>query len=1180
MRYHKHIALLIWVLAALLAIAVLVDSNSNIKESEKEALTLDISEFVNLLEAESEAILEEVGNFGFNSEQASAAYKLKKKSWYVLQSDSNSIVFWNSNKIGIDSQLIQKSAGTYLYSFGDDFYLVIKQSGTIMAYRLANDQALSQRLLDFYPEAQQYKFGIQEDRTKISKVTALQLVYAENEHSYGWLLFILLNLVLLALFFLYLKGDRLIWAIGVSILMIVLDGWMNQWLSASQMSWHQLFEPQLYASSNMLSSLGALLEHVLVSIPLVFLFGRLVEKSKNPWWMQLVSYLLLFFGADLVLDLIKGLVLDSNISFNFEALYGISPYTFIALSAAGLSLFALWSFMLATGLAKHWRNRISLVCLSTAALAFVVFQYIDAGRSISSLLYPIAAVILALWLYLIWNTNRIRIISLYFLSVLLASGVILKSELKREKQYVKLYANKLIASQDLRAEYILRSFEDQLAQEFLEPEDYENFNLRKDVVENRIKRLYFSHYLEKYELRLISFDSLGNNINSSTLYSFDDLDRVYNENTKRTISNYFYQINNPTLISGYIAKYENCDINGHYGTTFILLQPRLIQSDFIYPEAFANQKRKELINIEDYSYGIYFNHKLISQKGSYTYSLTDAPAVPKKDFGQQWGEYYHFHFEDSGDFHVVLSKKYNVLTNWLSTFTFSFIFMLPAALVLLLFTYVYDPKESLLLDLQGKFLSTRIQASLTLILLVGLLFSVYIIINFIRANYNSNLENQLLKTVKNIGAQFQNQVDLEQKLESEEDRLLLLNEESSGFKVDLNLYSAQGELLSTTKPYLVQEEILAPWMNPKAFEKMKGSNYAQLLQQEELEGTDYLSAYVPLFNGKNQVIAYLNIPYFAKNEQLNKQISTILVNVINVYFLLLLAGILVALFISKRISKPLLLIRERFATTGFGAKNELITYNRDDEIGQLVGQYNKMVLELEESANKLAQTEREGAWREMAKQVAHEIKNPLTPMKLSIQHLQRAYSQGGPKVDALFEKTSKLLIEQINSLSRMASEFSSFAKMPEDNYERFNLSEAIETTVDLFTQTKNVELKSAIEEDVFVYADPEQIKRVFNNLIKNGIQSIPEGVEGRIEVSLVKKGQLAVARVTDNGKGISEELGKKIFEPNFSTKTSGMGLGLAISKKIIETAKGSIHFKTELNLGTEFEIILPLKNED
>ncbi|MFY0644706.1 MAG: hypothetical protein JXR19_09605 [Bacteroidia bacterium] len=1180
MRYNKNIALIIWLLAALLAIAVYVDSKSNKDLYSAEGITLDISEFVDVLEKESEQLFTAGTELRFNTEQAAEAYRIKKKSWYVINKDSAGIAFWNSNKIGLDSQLFQKNIGSHFYRFGDDFYLVINELNSYMAFRIANDQKLSDRLVSYYPELNHHKLGDRNGAAKISEVEALHFVYAEQENSYTWLLFILLNLVLLALFFLYLKGDKIVWAVVVTVIMLVLDVWMQNWLDGHSVRWHQLFEPQLYASSNILSSLGALVDHILVAIPIVFLFSRLIDRIKNPIWMQFVSYTLLFFASDLVLDLIKSLVLDSNISFNFEDLYGISPYTFIAISAIGLSLFALWAFMLCTRIQDNWRNVKSVVALLLAAVAFVVFQYIDASRSILSLLYPVAAIGIGLLLYLVWKTNRMKMISLYFLSILLASGVILRAELKREKQYIKLHASKLVASQDLRAEYILRSFEDQLAQEFLVPEDYENFNLRKDVVENRIKRLYFSNYLEKYELRLISFDSLGNNINSTTLYSFQDLDKVYNENTKRTISNYFYQINNPTLISGYIAKYENCDINGHYGTTFILLQPRLIQSDFIYPEAFANQKKKELINIEDYSYGIYFNQKLISQKGNYSYSLTDAPAIPSESFGQQWGEYYHFHFTDQGSFHVVLSKKYNVLTNWLSTFTFSFIFMLPIGLILLLLAYVYEPKESLLLDLQGKFLSTRIQVSLTLLLLVGLLLSVYIIINYIRVNYNDNLENQLLKTVKNIGAQFQNQVDLEQKLESEEDRLLLLNEESSGFKVDLNLYSAQGELLSTTKPYLINEEILAPWMNPKAYEKMKGSNYAQLLQQEELEGTDYLSAYVPLFNGKNKVIAYLNIPYFAKNEQLNKQISTILVNVINIYFLLLLAGILVALFISKRISKPLLLIRERFAETGFGAKNELITYHRDDEIGQLVGQYNKMVVELEESARKLAETEREGAWREMAKQVAHEIKNPLTPMKLSIQHLQRAYSQGGAKVDELFEKTSKLLIEQIDSLSKMASEFSSFAKMPEDNYERFDLSEALQGTVDLFTQTKNVKIESSIAKDVFVFADPEQIKRVFNNLIKNGIQSIPEGKEGRVQVRLDKIGELAVAKVKDNGKGISEELGKKIFEPNFSTKTSGMGLGLAISKKIIETAKGKITFKTVLNRGTEFEIIIPLKDED
>jgi nitrogen fixation/metabolism regulation signal transduction histidine kinase len=274
-----------------------------------------------------------------------------------------------------------------------------------------------------------------------------------------------------------------------------------------------------------------------------------------------------------------------------------------------------------------------------------------------------------------------------------------------------------------------------------------------------------------------------------------------------------------------------------------------------------------------------------------------------------------------------------------------------------------------------------------------------------------------------------------------------------------------------------------------------------------------------------------------------------------------------------------LLIQQKFAETEFGSQNELIVYQRDDEIGQLVKQYNKMVMELEASANKLAEQEREGAWREMAKQVAHEIKNPLTPMKLSIQHLQRAF-ESGRDVEELFKKTSKLLIDQIESLSTMAGEFSGFAQMPSRAPEAFNVSEVLSDTLSLYELYDRIKFKRSISENVYVLADKEQIKRVFTNLLKNALQAIPDEKDGEISIQLWSDESKVQIRVQDNGVGIQEELRKKAFIPNFSTKNSGMGLGLAISRKIVESSGGEIGFTSEVGAGTTFELWLPLQGED
>ncbi len=236
-----------------------------------------------------------------------------------------------------------------------------------------------------------------------------------------------------------------------------------------------------------------------------------------------------------------------------------------------------------------------------------------------------------------------------------------------------------------------------------------------------------------------------------------------------------------------------------------------------------------------------------------------------------------------------------------------------------------------------------------------------------------------------------------------------------------------------------------------------------------------------------------------------------------------------------------------------------------------------MIVELENSLILLAESERQGAWREMAKQVAHEIKNPLTPMRLSLQHLQFSLERNDDNLKEKIQKTSELLIRQIDSLSQMAEEFSSFAKMPEPKLERVNLVQVVSDAVLLLGKESDMPIAwKYARETVFVQADPLQLGRVFTNILKNAIQSIPEGSTGEIAANLKLAGNFVVVEFKDNGKGIPETLREKIFSPNFSTKNSGMGLGLAISKKIVEQLGGRISYQTKVGEGTTFTIELPV----
>lgn len=298
---------------------------------------------------------------------------------------------------------------------------------------------------------------------------------------------------------------------------------------------------------------------------------------------------------------------------------------------------------------------------------------------------------------------------------------------------------------------------------------------------------------------------------------------------------------------------------------------------------------------------------------------------------------------------------------------------------------------------------------------------------------------------------------------------------------------------------------------------------------------------------------------------------------INIYvFLFIIAGAL-AIFISKPITDPITAIGERMRQLNLGKENKPLSYAKNDELGALVNEYNQMIDKLDSSTKLIAQTERDSAWREMAKQVAHEIKNPLTPMKLSIQYLQKAIAVADADPQALVSRISHTLIEQIDNLSQIANEFSNFGTLPKGNNDKVSLNEVVEVIHDLFRKRDDMDiyLEEPID-DVIVFADKHHLIRILNNLVKNAMQAIPEDRRGVIHLRLYKEGSKALIRVSDNGTGIPDYMKDKVFTPNFTTKNSGTGLGLAISANMIDTFNGKIYFETEENVGTDFYIEIPL----
>jgi two-component system nitrogen regulation sensor histidine kinase NtrY len=405
----------------------------------------------------------------------------------------------------------------------------------------------------------------------------------------------------------------------------------------------------------------------------------------------------------------------------------------------------------------------------------------------------------------------------------------------------------------------------------------------------------------------------------------------------------------------------------------------------------------------------------------------------------------------------------------------------------------------------------------------------------------------------------------------------LMQEISEIHGTDVNLYDTLGNLRVSSNPLIYNKGVLSEMMNPIAFYHLNALKAVQFVADEQMGKVDYISVYCPVRDEEGNAYAYLNIPSYSTQGELQQEISNFLVTIINLNaFIFLVAGA-IALFITNRITHSFTLIGQKMRDINLQKINQEIQWKRKDEIGELVKEYNKMVHKLDESAEALAKSEREGAWRQMARQVAHEIKNPLTPMKLSIQYLQKAIDNNSTNVKEMTGNVARTLIEQIDHLSKIASDFSQFANIGNPRNEVFDLHDLLNSLSSLYEPTENIEFTwEPVSQRVMVYADKTQLNRLFTNLLQNAIEAPGNRSEREIVMKENLNGEYITVSIRDNGGGIPVHMRDKIFTPNFTTKTSGTGLGLAMSKSIAEQAQGDIWFETQDGEGTTFFVKIPL----
>ncbi|WP_428743577.1 ATP-binding protein [Tenacibaculum sp.] len=393
-------------------------------------------------------------------------------------------------------------------------------------------------------------------------------------------------------------------------------------------------------------------------------------------------------------------------------------------------------------------------------------------------------------------------------------------------------------------------------------------------------------------------------------------------------------------------------------------------------------------------------------------------------------------------------------------------------------------------------------------------------------------------------------------------------------KLTISMYDMEGNLLKSSIPYNFDKKEGFNLSKETIRDLANNSNH-KILKSRTEKGITYQSSYSYINDTRFKRIGILELQIAQDNQEQKNELREFITRLLLVYVLMLILGVVLAYFLSSYITRSIKTISEKINETRLNKRNEKINLDSaSSEINSLVAAYNNMIDQLEESAVKLAQSEREQAWREMAKQVAHEIKNPLTPMRLSVQSFERKFDPEDPNIKEKMAEYSKSLIQQIDVMSSIASAFSDFAKMPTQRREKLNVVDVVKHSLDIFTEDYIQYLPQ--EQELYANLDKTQLIRIVTNLVKNSIQAIKDTeTYPRIEVKVASEGNSVKITVSDNGKGINDTNKELIFEPKFTTKTSGMGLGLPMIKKIIEAYDGNISFTSSEGIGTVFTVILP-----
>ena len=981
----------------------------------------------------------------------------------------------------------------------------------------------------------------------------------------------------------------------------------------------KLFDYRYFASSVVNPSLGDLLLNCLCGLLIIiFLFNnyyatRVYRKliQLPAWGRTLVAvmvFLVGFYALFLHYSIIQSIyvnsqwTLDITKSVSFTALKNVSLFVFI-INSASYFLLSHMSFRAFISLSQ--KSYYSLQVNALVAVGIALLLSLWGGLSMFLvLMITVAYFVLLYSLQLTKYLARVRYVTfLYVFASTLVSAITcalvaydmhaIETEDSKQK-----FANQLLVDNDVLGELLLTEAKDRIEDDMFIKRRLSSpvtslfgQGTGYEVIRQKIERIYLSDYFDRYDINVYLFDGEGmslENRNQRTFGEFQE-DIARSRFTTEYRNLYFINQSNVQIANGASKQYllfVDIDYLGSVvGHVIVKLTLKRFAPNRVYPELLVDRTYSGAYPTNEYDYAVF------NSEGTLIYSNGDEAAfrpLQPYPFSQQVGSgvtvnqegYSYLLIGGKNNEYIAIASSAYSFSDIISNFSFLLLLLVFAVLFLLALYSVYFAVKRENLNF-----STKIQLYLNAAFFMPLLAVSVTTLSIISNSYNEEVDQQYLEKAVQIGNNVTGFVEQYQQGKTTEESLAnTLSQIAKYAETDVNVFDTAGQLVVSSQPLIYENDLISEHINPQALRSIKGERNSKVVLEESVGSLSYKSSYASLRSpSTGQLLGVLSIPFFESRNEVEEQIIQVLTNMMNIFTFVFIVFLIISYLASALLTYPLKYITQKIKRTSLSDYNEPLSWESNDEIGLMVGEYNRMLVNLEASKAALARTEKESAWREMAKQVAHEIKNPLTPMKLSLQHLKRRlleeYHDGmnAEEVKAV-EKPVDNLLHQVDTLNDIASSFSSFAQMPIPKSELYELETVVRKTVGLYEDGQQEVTTNIQGANFYVVGDEQLMGRILSNLIINAKQSVPAGRAPRVQVSLRRAGlDRLILKVSDNGTGIAKEIQNKVFMPNFSTKYAGSGIGLAIAKRGIEHAGGRITFDTKEGVGTTFFIELPIR---